>query len=143
MVAMFTDFFFSFREWEQGNELFKNTIYIFDGLPGDASGKKSACQLRRHKKSRLDPSIEKILWRMAWQPTPVSLPGESHSQSSLVGYSPQGGRAEQDWSDLACRHLHFYFVYGCDHMCTYGWFILMYGKTVTILQSSYPAIKIN
>ena len=26
--------------------------------------------------------------RRAWQPTPVSLPGESHVQRSLVGYSP-------------------------------------------------------
>ena len=24
----------------------------------------------------------------AWQPTPVFLPGESHGQRSLVGYSP-------------------------------------------------------
>ena len=27
-------------------------------------------------------------WRRKWQPTPVSLPGESHGQRSLVGYSP-------------------------------------------------------
>ena len=27
-------------------------------------------------------------WRRKWQPTPVLLPGESHGQSSLVGYSP-------------------------------------------------------
>ena len=26
--------------------------------------------------------------RRAWQPTPVFLPGESHGQSSLAGYSP-------------------------------------------------------
>ena len=25
-----------------------------------------------------------------WQPTPVFLPGESHGQRSLVGYSPRG-----------------------------------------------------
>ena len=25
-----------------------------------------------------------------WQPTPVFLPGESHGQRSLAGYSPQG-----------------------------------------------------
>ena len=25
-----------------------------------------------------------------WQPTPVFLPGESHGQRSLVGYSPWG-----------------------------------------------------
>ena len=30
-------------------------------------------------------------WRRSeWQPTPVFLPGESHGQRSLVGYSPQG-----------------------------------------------------
>ena len=27
--------------------------------------------------------------RRAWQPTPVFLPGESHGQRSLAGYSPQ------------------------------------------------------
>ena len=27
-----------------------------------------------------------------WQPTPVFLPGKSHGQRSLVGYSPWGGK---------------------------------------------------
>ena len=31
--------------------------------------------------------IGKIPWRKEWQPTPVFLPGESHGQKSLVGYS--------------------------------------------------------
>ena len=31
-----------------------------------------------------------IPWRSKWQPTPVCLPGESHGQRSLVGYSPRG-----------------------------------------------------
>ena len=35
-------------------------------------------------------SGQKIPWRKAWQPTPVFLPGESHGQKSLVGYSPWG-----------------------------------------------------
>jgi len=34
-------------------------------------------------------------WRRAWQPTLVFLPGESHGQKSLVGYSPWG-RKELD-----------------------------------------------
>jgi len=34
-----------------------------------------------------DPWVRKIPWRRAWQPTPVFLPGESHGQRSLVGYS--------------------------------------------------------
>ena len=32
----------------------------------------------------------KIPWRRTWQPTPVSLPGESHGQRSPAGYSPWG-----------------------------------------------------
>ena len=32
----------------------------------------------------------KIPWRRKWQPTQVFLPGESHEQKSLVGYSPWG-----------------------------------------------------
>ena len=35
-----------------------------------------------------DPWVGKIPWRRKWQPTPVLLPGESHGQRSLVGYSP-------------------------------------------------------
>ena len=35
-------------------------------------------------------------WRRAWQPTPVFLPGESHGQRSLVGYSPWGRRVRGD-----------------------------------------------
>ena len=36
--------------------------------------------------------VGKIPWSRAWQPTPVFLPGESHGQRSLVGYSPWGCR---------------------------------------------------
>ena len=35
-----------------------------------------------------DPWVGKIPCKRAWQPTPVFLPGESHGQRSLVGYSP-------------------------------------------------------
>ena len=33
------------------------------------------------------PGSGKSLWRQEWQPTPVFLPGKSHGQRSLVGYS--------------------------------------------------------
>ena len=42
----------------------------------------------------MDPRIEKIPWRRKLQPTPVFLPGESHGQRSLAGYSPQGHKEE-------------------------------------------------
>jgi len=34
--------------------------------------------------------VRKIHWRRKWQPTPVFLPGKTHSQRSLAGYSPWG-----------------------------------------------------
>ena len=36
------------------------------------------------------PWVGKLPWRRKWQPTPVFLPGESHGQRSLAGYSPWG-----------------------------------------------------
>ena len=41
---------------------------------------------------------QKDPWRRAWQPTPAFLPGESHGQRSLVGYSPQGHKSQIDWA---------------------------------------------
>ena len=35
-----------------------------------------------------DPWVGKVPWRKAWQPILVFLPGESHGQRSLAGYSP-------------------------------------------------------
>ena len=34
--------------------------------------------------------LGKIPWRRQWQPIPVFLPGKSHGQRSLAGYSPRG-----------------------------------------------------
>ena len=43
----------------------------------------------------------------AWQPTPVFLPGVSHGQRSLVGFSPWGShRVGHDSSDLAHTHVY-------------------------------------
>ena len=60
------------------------------GFSSDASGEESACRCRRHKRRGFDPWVGKIPWRRELQPTPVFLPGESHGQRSLVGYSPWG-----------------------------------------------------
>ena len=60
-------------------------ISSFSRLPWWLSGKESSCQCRRHG---FDPWIEMIAWRREWRTTPVFLPGESHGQRSLLGYSP-------------------------------------------------------
>ena len=56
-------------------------------FPGGTSDKEPACQCRRCKRHGFDLQVRKIPWRREWQPTPVVLPGESHRQRSLVGYS--------------------------------------------------------
>ena len=72
----------------------RSVLYIFIcrciDIPGGTSGKEPSCQCRRHKRRGFDPWVGKILWRRAWQPTPVFLLGESHRQRSLVGYCPWG-----------------------------------------------------
>ena len=40
-----------------------------------------------------------LAWRRKWQPTPVFLPGESHGQRSLAGYSPQGRKSRTQLSN--------------------------------------------
>ena len=63
------------------------------------------------------PWIWKILWRRAWQPTPVFLPGESHGQRSLAGYSPWG-RKESDTAESTqheCIHTLRSVSWGRSH----------------------------
>ena len=58
------------------------------GFPHSSIGKESAYNAG-------DPGsipVRKIPWRRKWQPTPVSLPGESRGQKSLAGYSQWGSQ---------------------------------------------------
>ena len=48
--------------------------------------------------------VGKMPWRRARQPTPVFLPGESHGQRSLAGYSPLGCRVGHDQINLPHTH---------------------------------------
>ena len=52
------------------------------------------------QETRFDPWVRKIPWRKEWQPTPVFLPGESHGQMSLVGYSPLGRKESDTFVDV-------------------------------------------
>ena len=63
----------------------------------------------------MDLCVGQMLWRRAWQPAPVFLPGESHGQRSLAGYSPWG-RKESDTTEgteHACWHYSFEVVWWC------------------------------
>ena len=86
----------------------------FPPLTFQSSGKESTWQCRRPRRHRFNPWVRKILWRRAWQPTPVFLPGKSQGQRSLEAYSPRGHKRvgpnlglnnniEVHWY-LTCRH---------------------------------------
>ena len=46
----------------------------------------------------LDLWVGKIPWRKEWLPTPVFLPGESHGQRNMLGYS-SWGRKESEMTE--------------------------------------------
>ena len=60
------------------------------GFPGDSVVENLIAMQELQKDKRFHPWVRKIPWRRTWQPTPVFLPGESHGQRSLAGYSPLG-----------------------------------------------------
>ena len=84
------------------------------GISRGSDGKRICLQFRRHG---LNPWVGELPWKREWQPTPVSLPGESHGQRSLVGYSPWGHKESditesltQDDSSQRQRISFFYIM---------------------------------
>ena len=54
--------------------------------------------------TRVRSLCQEVPWRRKWQSTPVLLPGKSHGQRSLVGYSPWG-RKESDTTERSSQPL--------------------------------------
>ena len=60
------------------------------GFPG-GSVVKNPTAMQETQEIGFDPwVVRKIPWRRKQQPTPVFLPGKSHGQRSLAGYSSWG-----------------------------------------------------
>ena len=69
------------------------------GLPRWLSGKEFTCQYWR---CGFNPWVRKIPRRRKWRPAPVFLPGKSHGQRNLVGYSLWGSQRVRH--NLATEH---------------------------------------
>ena len=67
-------------------------VQYTEGFPGGA-GEGTQLPTQEAQAMWAQSLIRKILWRRAWQPTPVFLPGESLEQRSLVGCSPWGRKS--------------------------------------------------
>ena len=78
-----------------------------------------------------NPLVGKISWRRKWQRTPVFLPGKSHGQRSVVGYSPWG---RKEWTQLSN------FTHSLTHSLILGSGMATYSGILTwrILETEEP-----
>ena len=65
-----------------------------------------------------DPWVGKTAWRREWLPSPVFLPGESHGQRSLAGYSPWGHK-ESDTTEQLTLSLSYFVHYWATNTFTF------------------------
>ena len=65
-------------------------------LPANAGGAGDA-------RCRFNPCVRKIPWSRKWQPTSVFLPGKSHGQRSLAGYSSRGHKESDTTERLSTQ----------------------------------------
>ena len=73
-------------------------------------------------RSEFVPWVRKIPWRRAGQPTLVFLPGESHGQRTLAGYSPWGHKESDTTERLTHTHtapIVFHFSLLIEVKCPY------------------------
>ena len=97
------------KSWTRLNE--QTATNVCDS-PGGSDGEASAYNAGDLGwRPGFDPWVGKICWRRKWQSTPVLLPGKSHEQKSLIGYSPWG-RKESDTTE----RLHFTYYWGINHL---------------------------
>ena len=66
-----------------------------------------------------NPWVRKVPWRRAWQPTLVFLPGESHEQSSLAGYSPWGHKESDMIEHLTQAGVQVFNITDVLYVCSY------------------------
>ena len=76
-------------------------------------------QMVKHLSAMQETQDQSMGWedhqRRKQQPTPVLLPGKSHGQRSLVGYSPWGCKESYMTEGL---HFHFNTVVGLEEKVT-------------------------
>ena len=114
------DYYFIFLKWHKEIQIFFIDIFkgntgtwkkgfrlgfwliliayaIWKGFPPSSVSKESACNAEDMGSI---PGSGRSPWRRKWQPTPVFLPGESHGQRNLAGYSPWGRKSRTRLSDF-------------------------------------------
>ena len=80
------------RGWEMAGIVLEASfiaLMYFWGFPG-GSVVKNPPAVQKTWRQEFHPWVRKIPWSRKWQHIPAFLPGKSHGQRGLVGYSPRG-----------------------------------------------------
>ena len=93
---------FWYTNWKK-NSLVLLCLYFIEGFPGGSAVKNPSAM----QETQVSSLGWEEPWRRSQQRTPVFLPGESHGQRCLPGYSPWGCRVRYNWSNRAHRHACF------------------------------------
>ena len=81
------------------------------------------------------------IWRRAWLPTPVFLPGEFHGQRSLMGCSPWGHKESDQTERLTHTHTHTHTaaLQCCvSFRCTMKWISNMHTYMPSLPTTHHP-----
>ena len=116
-VKLYSNFFYSTNEWIPSNIFFSEPEVKYGGTDRQRWTKrgpslKMKTSTETHNSNIVDVLwkgcwVAKIPWRTKWQSVPVFLPGKSHGQKSLVGYSPWGHKESDTTEQLnLCVHTH-------------------------------------
>ena len=82
----------------------KEITKITLGFPGDSAVKTTPANKRDARDMGSISGSGRFPWRRAWQPTPVVLPKEFHTQRSLAGCSPHGRKESNMTEQLSTAH---------------------------------------
>ena len=70
--------------------------------------------------------LGKIPWRRKWQPTLVFLPGESHGQRRLAGYSAWGHKKSETAEQLSTAHTYKVYSYFLSNWSFMPYFVIIF-----------------
>ena len=119
-------YFIATLSQQRSSASFVQWYMLSSGLPWWLIGKDSFGPYGRHE---FNPWVRKIPWRRKWQCTPVLLPGKSHGQRSLAGYSLWGYKQSDTterlthtdtrlnrWDHLLNEKFGFFFHIMCKYV---------------------------
>ena len=88
--------------------------FIIWGFPGGSVVKNLPTNVGDTGDMSSIPGVRRIPWRREWLPIPLVLPGKSHGQRSLAGYSPCGHKKSDTTERLSTHTFHCLNLFICS-----------------------------